>query len=365
MANDIVKFGDQEIMRMGEDIKLELKRSTVVTPKNYSFENALIAARLILAETTDKNEQPALKVCSQESIHRALLYMAIQGLNPGKNQCYFVVYGNQLVCMRSYMGGQMTAKLCQPNIADIRAQVIYTGDEIEMEIVNGLDIIKTHKRKFQDINKAEIIGAYAIAIAFDSEAQLFVDIMTMEDIKQSWKQSKQHNEKYKKFIVTESGQINPDKVHAKFTAEMAKRTVINRLCKRIINTSDDTALLAGAAETDEDRPETEIIQAEIQQNANKKLLDFPKPKQQALETPQDHPQKQPPAIPMATREQGAKIMALAHKSDWDKEKVLQEVGGFVGRVVTKLRELTFSEAEEFLEVISGEQTQADPDWASN
>lgn len=361
MANDIVKFGDQEIMKMGEDIKLELKRSTVVTPKNYSFENALIAARLILSETVDRNKRPALEVCSQQSIHKALLAMATQGLNPGKAQCYFVVYGSQLQCIRSYMGGQMTAKLVNPEVKDIRAQVIYAGDEVEIDIENGRDVIKSHKRKFCDMSKAEIIGAYAIAIG-ENETQLFSDLMNIDDIKQSWKQSQRHNEQHKKYVVTESGNLNPETTHAKFTVEMAKRTVINRLCKRIINTSDDTALLAGAAETYEDRPETEIIQAEIQQNANKKLLDFPQPEHQTFETPEDHPQKQ---TPMATREQGAEIMTIAHKNDWSKEKVLQEVGGFVGRVVTKLRELTFSEAAEFLEVIKGEQMQADPDWASN
>lgn len=358
MANDIVKFGDQEIMRMGEDIKLELKRSTVVTPANYSFENALIAARLILSETVDRNKKPALEVCSQQSIHKALLAMATQGLNPGKAQCYFVVYGSQLQCIRSYMGGQMTAKLVNPEVKDIRAQVIYAGDEVEIDIENGRDVIKSHKRKFCDMSKAEIIGAYAIAIG-DNETQLFSDLMTLDDIKASWKQSKMN-------AVAESGAINQGTMHGKFTGEMAKRTVINRLCKRIINTSDDTALLAGAAETDEDRTEMEIINAEIQQNANKKLLDFPQPKQQTFETPEDHPQKQSPAISMATREQGAKIFAMAHDKNWEKEKTLQEVSGFVGRVVTKLRELTFSEAEEFIAVLIEEQGGTEqPDWASN
>ena len=358
MTNELMKFDDNAIMKMGEDIKLELKRSTVVTPANYSFENALIAARLILSETVDRNKRPALEVCSQQSIHKALLAMATQGLNPAKAQCYFVVYGSQLQCIRSYMGGQMTAKLVNPEVKDIRAQVIYSGDEVEIDIENGRDIIKSHKRKFADMSKAEIIGAYAIAIG-ENETQLFSDLMTLDDIKASWKQSKMN-------AVAESGAINQGTTHGKFTGEMTKRTVINRLCKRIINTSDDTALLAGAAETDEDRPETEIIQAEIQQNANKKLLDFPQPEQQTFETPEDHPQKQSPAISMATREQGAKIFAMAHDKNWEKEKTLQEVGGFVGRVVTKLRELTFSEAEEFIAVLIEEQGGAEqPDWASN
>ena len=65
-------------------------------PSNYVPENALKSAWLTIQETEDKNRKPALEVCTKESIANALLSMVIQGLNPDKKQCYFIVYGNKL-----------------------------------------------------------------------------------------------------------------------------------------------------------------------------------------------------------------------------------------------------------------------------
>lgn len=52
--------------------------------------------------------------------------------------------------------------------------------------------------------------------------------------------------------------------HQNFTDEMAKKTVINRLCKSIINSSDDTALFDDEKETPTvyDTAEEEIIEKE-------------------------------------------------------------------------------------------------------
>src|SRR5690554_8093669 len=41
-------------------------------PKNYSVGNALNSAWLKILETKDKNDRPALEVCSRESIANAL-----------------------------------------------------------------------------------------------------------------------------------------------------------------------------------------------------------------------------------------------------------------------------------------------------
>ena len=52
--------------------------------------------------------------------------------------------------------------------------------------------------------------------------------------------------------------------HQNFTDEMAKKTVINRICKSIINSSDDTALFDDEKETPTvyDAAEEEIIEKE-------------------------------------------------------------------------------------------------------
>lgn len=344
MANDLMEIGNL--------VKLELKQSSVITPANYSFENALKSAWLILQETVDRNKKPALEVCSQESIQNAILNMALQGLNPAKNQCYFVVYGRQLQLIRSYMGAQMTAKLVNPDISDIRAQVVYAGDQIEIDVEHGRDVIRGHKRQFGSINKAEIVGAYAIAVGMDETRHLYTEIMTLDEIKASWKQSKMS-------AVAESGAINQSSTHGKFTGEMAKRTVLNRLCKRIINTSDDSALLSSFKRSEE-KDEAEIINEHIRENANRKLIDFPAP--EPVEIAMEQGDVVDADIEMATKDQ-IKELYGTEKANNRADDVLTNVSGFIGREIKGLKELTKSEAAEFINMQREEQkTAAGPDW---
>ena len=91
--------------------------------------------------------------------------------------------------------------------------------------------------------------------------------MTIDEIKQAWKQSATHP-------VDASGKIKAGSTHDKFTAEMCKKTVINRACKPIINSSDDSNLVVRMAkETDAEFAEAEVAQ-EIEENANTETIDI-------------------------------------------------------------------------------------------
>lgn len=229
-------------------------------PNNYSPENALKSAWLKLQDVKDKNGKLALEVCTRESVANALLNMVIQGLNPMKNQCYFIPYGNQLTLMRSYFGSITVAKQFG-EIEDITAEVIYEGDKVETEIKRGKTLIKTHTRSFENINKAKIVGAYA-TILYKGDAEESI-IMTMEQIRNSWKKSK----------------LNPDgkdSTHSLYTEDMCKRTVINKICKYYINTKDDSNLnmIKQAFETSDEELKESEVEYEIQENANKEVIDI-------------------------------------------------------------------------------------------
>jgi recombination protein RecT len=329
-----------DLIKIGNDITSELKQSSVVTPQNYSLSNALKSAYLILQETVDRNKKPALEVCTPASIHNALLNMACQGLNPAKDQCYFVVYGTQLQCTRSYMGAQMTAKLVNPSIKDIRAQTVHEGDTVEVDVVNGQNVIKKHMPKSMFASKADIIGAYALAVGHD-EKIIDIDIMSMDDIKSSWRQSKVNP-------VAESGAVNQNSTHGKFTAEMAKRTVINRLCKRIINTSDDTELLNSVIATDDEIKAADVVQMEIDEKANRKVLDVV--------------EIDPNRILSATIEQARLISNLSSQLN-RKDKIMDEISGYFDKKIDKISELTFNEANEYIEILNQQTEDNSPDWA--
>jgi len=204
-------------------------------PADYSAENALKAAWLILKDTVDKEKNPVLQVCDPNSISLALFNMVAMALNPQKKQCYFIAYGKKLVCQPSYFGDEaMAVRLSNGRVAEIPAEVVYEGDTLKYKIVKGKKVISDHEQSLENINSGKIVAAYAIAIS-PSGQEVSTVIMTMADIKASWKKSKQ-------YPMEKDGSIKAGSTHGDFTEAMCKRTVIRKCAKPFINTSDDKYL---------------------------------------------------------------------------------------------------------------------------
>ena len=198
------------------------EQQRVVVPPNYSAENALQSAYLILQGVTDKEGKNALQVCTPDTVANALFDMVVQGLNPQKKQCYFIARGNKLCLDRSYFGDQAVLKRAVPGITEVFANVIYKGDIVVLkQEKSGRIIVESHETKFENRDN-EITGAYSIII---KDGVAYYEIMTMKEIQASW--NKRSN----------SGQVQKD-----FPQEMAKRTVIRRGVKNFINASDDSNL---------------------------------------------------------------------------------------------------------------------------
>lgn len=197
-------------------------------PKDYSPENALKSAYIKLTENPD-GKGALLDKCDKTSIAEALLKMVVYGLTPQKNQVYFIPYGNKLNCTVSYMGNIATAKRYNPNIIDIKARAITKGEDFEFEFKQetGTVVILKHKQTLESIGSKEILGAYSLIYFKDGTFEVG-DIMNIEQIKQAWNQG-----------AMKGG----SPAHKNFPDEMAKRTVINRTCKRLINTSSDAILI--------------------------------------------------------------------------------------------------------------------------
>ena len=194
------------------------KSNGIKLPEGYNPGNALKAAYLKLQTVVDKNKKLAIKVCTRESIINALFDMCIQGLSPAKNQCYFIVRGDELTLMRSYFGTVAVLKRLK-GVDDVFAQVVYKGDVFEYAIVGGNILVTKHEQKLENINLNNIVGAYCVIV---KDGKPRCEIMTMEQIKQAWTHS-----------------TNGGGVQREFPDQMAKRTVINRGAKMYVNTSDD------------------------------------------------------------------------------------------------------------------------------
>lgn len=225
---------------------------SIRVPANYSPANALKSAYLILVETKDKSGKSVLATCTPASITSALLDMVIQGLNPSKNQCYFIAYGNQLQMSRSYLGTMALTKRI-PGVKDVKGFAVYKGDDFQLgyDFLKGTKKVEKYVPNVAEWENENLIGAIALIIGDDNE-QLHVEYMTMEQIRAAWEQG-----------ATKGN----SPAHKKFPDQMAIKSVINRACKYYANTSDDSEvsdLMAMTADRE--------IEAEIGENANKDVL---------------------------------------------------------------------------------------------
>ncbi|PAF15929.1 recombinase RecT [Terribacillus saccharophilus] len=235
-------------------------------PASYSPENAMKSAWLILQTIkTGKNDggRPALEVCTKDSIANSLLDMVVQGLSPSKKQGYFIVYGNQLTFQRSYFGTMAVTKRVTGAKA-IDAAVIYEGDEVNYEMLNGRVQNLTHKQKFGNIDKEKIVGAYCTITLPDDE--YYHEIMTIEELRQAWSKAQ--------FWGKDQAVEKKGSTHDEFKQEMAKKTVINRACKKFLNSSDDSSLLMNHFNGSDDRSQEAQAQQEIRENANGDFIDI-------------------------------------------------------------------------------------------
>ena len=197
-------------------------------PADYNLANALTGAYLVLKETKDRNNKPILESCSQASIANSLMDMATLGLSVQKKQGYFIAYGGQCQFQRSYFGNITIAR--RYGLKEIRAEVIYEGDEFSYHIEDGKKVFDSHKQDFMNID------TYAISITKSGEH--YLEVMNMNQIKKAWAQG---------FGYKEGG----NGTHAKFTDQMVKKTVINRALKMFTNTYGD-----GYMQEASDRTET-------------------------------------------------------------------------------------------------------------
>lgn len=260
-----VSIKDQTLTAVSDRIRALQNEGGLHFPPDYSPQNALNSAWLQLQEIKTREKKPVLQACTKASICNALLDMVITGMNPAKNQGYFIPYGDQLTFQRSYLGTMALAKRVDNSILDVPAEVVYKDDILEYEISKGQKIVSTHKQKLENINPENIIAAYAMTVDKNGEVKKCA-IMTMDEIKKSWKMSKMNP-------ITDKGNIKAGSTHAEFTAEMCKRTVINRLCKPIIGSSDDKNLRMAALRSDIERSLHES-EEEINENANQIPLDI-------------------------------------------------------------------------------------------
>ena len=165
-----------------------------------------------------------IEKATKESIMQAAHDYITQGLDVGKHQCALIVYGDRLTVQREYFGAVNQAMRLNPDVKEIsHGAVIHEDEDVAIDYDKFGRLSITHKPDFKCWNKP-IVGAYAIVTYYDGSTD--AELMTIDEIKAAWAKSKNGNE-----------------VHKQFPVEMCKKTVLNRLCKKLINKSDDAAII--------------------------------------------------------------------------------------------------------------------------
>lgn len=226
------------------------ERGELALPANYNAGTAVRLAMLMIKETKDKNGKTALDVCTKASIATTFLNMCIQGLDPSKRQCYFIVYGNQLTLFRSYFGTQAALRRAVPSVYKIVTDLVHHGDEVEWA-VNQYGERYVSRIVTDPISNMDKPISFGYCNIFDKEGNLLgCTLMSWDQIQTSWKK-------------TRSGGAT----QKEFPEEMAKRTLINRASKHILNSSIESIspIVAAFNQTtdneyervDADKPKTE------------------------------------------------------------------------------------------------------------
>jgi recombination protein RecT len=223
-------------------------------PKDYNVENALKSAYIILSDP--KNN--ILAKCDKSSIAEALLKMVVYGVSPIKKQCYFIPYGEKLECSVSYAGNIAIAKR-YGNLKMIKGNAIFEGDTFEFEVdqTTGRRKVIKHIQTLESVGSNQIKGAYAVYELNDGSID--VEVMSISQIQTSWAQG---------------GSNGNSPAHKKFPDQMAIKTVLNRACKLLISSSDDSVLYDPLEEETAIDVTSENVQHEIKNKANKEALNF-------------------------------------------------------------------------------------------
>jgi recombination protein RecT len=249
-----------------DKINVFKENGELTIPSNYSPENALKSAYLVLSEQKDKAGKSVLESCTKPSIANALFSMVTWGLSPMKNQVYFIPYGDKLQISKSYLGNVAIAKRTA-GVKEVNAVVVYKEDlfNIGVNPKTGIFEVIQHETKIENINDQDIIGGYAVVIFNDGRVK--TEIMNIKQVETSW------NQGYAK---------GGSPAHKNFRGEMVKKTIINRALKTVIGASDDSALYE---EQEVIIPTAENeLKREFTHNANAEVIDFEEIAEQPKET---------------------------------------------------------------------------------
>lgn len=177
-------------------------------PKDFNRE------RFVQNCLTVMNEKPELAKINRAELVQGLVKAAYLGLDFMNKECYLIPYGGSVQFQTDYKGEcKFVKRYAIRPIKDIYAKVVRKGDSFEEKIVDGLPSIDFKPVPFSD---EEIVGAFAVVLYKDGGMEY--EVMSTKDINN---------------VRNSYSKAGNSKAWKNSWDEMAKKTVLRRLCKHI------------------------------------------------------------------------------------------------------------------------------------
>lgn len=242
-----------ELMNKQPDFSVAL--TTELESQRAALPNDFNVARFVQNSVALLNGNDVLrdfaKANGTAQIKQGLLRGAYLGLDALNAEMYLVPYGKTLNFMPSYKGMvKLAQKYSTREIKTIYAKVVRMGDDFEEVIDHGEPYINFRALPF---NNAEIIGVFAVCQYMDGG--MVYEVMSRADVEQCRKSAKAKNSPAWQFY-----------------SEMAKKTVLRRLCKNLSIDMDAKAAEAFDSGLEIETDVREQAKNEIAENANKSEL---------------------------------------------------------------------------------------------
>lgn len=225
-------------------------------PANVSFDAFRNAAVVAITDN------PSILSCSKESLFKSIRRLAAAGLVPDGREAAIVPFKGEAQAMPMVFGLIKVARN-SGEIASIWAEVVRGDEAFRISMVNG-------ERKFEHdydpmARKGEVKGAYAVAKLKDGTIE--VEAMGRDDI-----------EKRRRSSATQKGDT-PSGIWGQWYEEMAKKTVIRALVKRLPMSSED---MRRVMVEHEDTTPRDVTPKPMGQNLAQRLSQSAPESQQAL-----------------------------------------------------------------------------------
>lgn len=202
-----IQKGSSNQMNIKRAIEVARPSLAEVCPKHVDLD------RLIKVILFAVNKNPTLAGCTPTSIVQCAMGAAELGLDLGGSlgQAYMVPYKNTAQFIIGYRGFIHLARQ-SGTIASIASHVVYRGDKLSVNFAEE-HILHEPDLDAEDMADSDIVAVYAIARFKDGSRQ--VEVMTRRQVDAIRRRSK----------ASDNGPWKTD------YAEMARKTVIRRLCK--------------------------------------------------------------------------------------------------------------------------------------